>query len=45
MRVCPCSMGGAIATRAAASGNVKSLVGVVMIDVVEGKIILVQGTG
>ena len=31
-----CSMGGAIATRAAASGNVNSLVGLVVIDVVEG---------
>ena len=31
-------MGGAIATRAAASGNIRSLLGLVVIDVVEGKI-------
>ena len=32
-----CSMGGAIAVRAAASGVIPSLVGIAVIDVVEGK--------
>lgn len=35
------SMGGAIAIQAAASGNMKSLVGLVAIDIVEGEIIVV----